>query len=467
VITKEEIEAKSEEFDIHYANVERDYVFGWILCGIYTVSPLKDILILKGGNAFRKAYFTFTRYSNDLDFSTETAVDQVLLRSELDKVCDFAQQMSGVLFEKEKMRVEEKPSADTDSRSYQARLYFKDFYGNPDTIVISIKLDIKEFDRLYLPTQTRQLIHPYSDANLCVAGLRCMKLEEMLASKLKCLLQRRHSYDLYDYVYAIFINNELAVDRTEIASTFLKKTIFERSPGVARNLLLGLPVQIFKAAWEKYIVCPRQSIIGFDSALERFSASVRELFAEVINPRVEQLFYPAPMRNLILEAGSGMRLMSVTYDGIARIVEPYSLVYKRRKDGHGEEYFYVWDRTGGRQSGVGLKTFLNSRIQDIRVLDEKFEPQFGVELAKAGEPAGTGYFSRPGFGGSRTRAARSSASRTTRKPRSGMIYILECGYCGKRFQRSEYTTQLNEHKDKSGSKCFGRFGMIVDQRYSW
>jgi len=46
-------------------------------------------------------------------------------------------------------------------RLYQAKLYFKDFYGNPDTITISVRLDVTEFDRIYLPVQTRNLIHPY------------------------------------------------------------------------------------------------------------------------------------------------------------------------------------------------------------------------------------------------------------------------------------------------------------------
>ena len=71
MIKKEEIEAKSNEFKIHTAHVERDYVFSWLLVGIYTVSPLKDILILKGGNCFRKAYFANTRFSEDLDFSIQ------------------------------------------------------------------------------------------------------------------------------------------------------------------------------------------------------------------------------------------------------------------------------------------------------------------------------------------------------------------------------------------------------------
>jgi hypothetical protein len=50
VISKDEIEAKAEEFGIHISNVERDYVFGWLLVGIYS-GPLKELFVLKGGNA--------------------------------------------------------------------------------------------------------------------------------------------------------------------------------------------------------------------------------------------------------------------------------------------------------------------------------------------------------------------------------------------------------------------------------
>jgi predicted nucleotidyltransferase component of viral defense system len=78
VISKDEIEAKSEEFGIHVSNVERDYVFGWLLVGIYS-GPLGERLVLKGGNCFRKAYFPHTRFSNDLDFSVSTAIDQQYL----------------------------------------------------------------------------------------------------------------------------------------------------------------------------------------------------------------------------------------------------------------------------------------------------------------------------------------------------------------------------------------------------
>ena len=79
MISRYEIEQKGEEFGIHVANVQRDYVFGWLLVAIFDDTDLKNILIFKGGNCFRKAYFPNTQFSADLDFSTETAIDEALI----------------------------------------------------------------------------------------------------------------------------------------------------------------------------------------------------------------------------------------------------------------------------------------------------------------------------------------------------------------------------------------------------
>lgn len=456
MITKDEIETKAAEFDIHPANVERDYVFGWLLTGIYSVSALKDTLVLKGGNCFRKAYFAMTRFSGDLDFSCQTAIDQGMLLGELNKVCDFVQEQAGIVFDKERNRAEEKQIIDRDKKVYEARLYFKDFYGNPDTITISVRLDVTQFDRIYLAVQTRNLIHPYSDSGTCKSEIKCVKLEELLATKLKCLLQRRHLADLYDYVHAIFINKELEVNKREIVTTFFRKTIFERNPRVVSGLLIGLPLQAFKDVWTKYLVCPKPSLISFESALTNFAQNVRELFGEVVPQYGRSIFFPAELRNPIIDAGSSMTLLAVTYDEVRRSVEPYSLSYKRRKDGHGEEYFFCYDRTGGRSSPPGLKTFVSSKIQQIERLEEKFEPRFPVELSKAGE-----YGEKIHFGSSSSSGRASGTVRHRRTLPNGRTYIVQCSYCGKKFRRKSPSTRLNQHKDQYGNKCYGRSGFRV------
>ncbi len=461
MINKDEIEAKAQEFDIHTANVERDYVFGWLLAGIYTVSNLKDILVLKGGNCFRKGYFVNTRFSNDLDFSTQSAIDANFIRQELNRVCDFTQDASGVKFEKDRNKVEEKYSIDKERKVYQAKLYFKDFYGNPDTITISVRLDVTQYDKIYLPIQTRFLIHPYSDTNECRTEIKCVKLEELLATKLKCLLQRRHSNDLYDFVYSIFINKEIDVNRSEIAKTFLKKTIFEPSPGVVKGLLLELPFDVFRALWNRYIICPKQSRLDFDFAINSFKRSVEDIFGAFAIGYGRLAYFPARLRNPIIDAGRNISLLKLTYDGIQREVEPYSLVYKRRRDGYGQEYFYGYDRTGGRTSGPGIKCFVHSKVQAIEATDMKFEPRFPVELFKAGEYGDKTYFGSPFY-----RRRPIIRKRKVARYKSGITYIIECSYCYKRFRRSKYNTRLNKHKDKYGNICYGRVGHLVDTVYS-
>jgi predicted nucleotidyltransferase component of viral defense system len=459
MIGKTEIEGKAEEFGIHAANVERDYVFGWLLVGIYSVSPLKDILILKGGNGLRKAYFEHTRFSNDLDFSTPSGINESFLATELNKICDFVQTQAGVVFDKDRTKVEEKANADIERKIYQAKLYFKDFYGNPDTITISVRLDVTQFDRIYLPVQTRFLIHPYSDAEQCKVELKCLKLEEMLAAKLKCLLQRRHSADLYDFVFSVFINKDIDVQRSEVVQTFLRKTIFGPSPGVARGLLLDLPVAVFKEIWNRFLVCPKQSVIEFDAAMTYFKQGIQELFGHFpLDYRGQFAFFPSNLRTPIMEAGSSQTLVEMTYDGHTRKVEPYSLVFKRRKDGVGQEYFYGYDTTGGRTHGPGLKLFLNSKIQDLKTTSEKFEPRYPVELSKAGEMASKSYFGSP------FSSADSGRARSLRRAiRVGPIYIVQCFYCHKEFKRKKRDTKLRQHKDRFGNRCYGLRGHIIRQ----
>jgi predicted nucleotidyltransferase component of viral defense system len=456
MIDKDEIEAQAQLIDVHTVNVERDYVFGWLLKSFYENDYLAPLLVFKGGNCMRKAYYPSTRFSSDLDFSVTAAIDTERFQAEVNRACEAAQAACGVKFETDKNTFRLDHALDKQRQSYKGKVYFWDFHNQPDEILISVRVDVTEFERLFLPTVSRALIHPYSDASSCGAQLRCMALEELLANKLKCLIQRRHSYDLFDLVYAAFFEKSIEVDRGLVLRTFLQKTIFDRNPGAAKEILLGLPTAIFQAAWSKY-VAPKISRLGFDQAMEAFAAIIESIFGVAASGGWgAQPFYPSKFRNLILEAGSGKRIMRIGYHGSVREIEPYSLAYKRRRDGHAVEYFYAWDRTGGN-SGVGIKTFVHQDIQSLEVTEETFTPQFEVELAKAGEAHGKGYFGKP-FGGGRLHGA--FGHRSILRAAS-MTYTLECPYCQKRFPRSRPVTTLNPHKDSNGYVCAGRVGYLV------
>lgn len=464
MINQDEIKAKAVEFDILHPNVERDYVFGWLLKSLYENDYLRARLVFKGGNCLRKAFYPNTRFSADLDFSVGDALDAERMGEEINCACMEAQRACGVEFIVGRNTFVAGPMVDKTRRSFKGKVYFTDFFGNQDDLTISIKVDVTEFDRLYLPATTRKLVHPYSDAGACTADLHCMALEEVVANKLKCLIQRRHSHDLFDLVYATFIDRSIELDHALVLRTFLNKTIFRASPGAAKSILLGLPMAFFGGVWEKYIKCPKSTRFGFDRAVEGFKDTIENLFHGVSNGhRGEQLFFGSEHRNLIMEAGAERRLMQIRYHGVDRVVEPYSLSYKKAEGKPAREYFYAHDTTRGDH----IKMFVNADVESLMILDEKFEPRHEIELSKAGEEARRAYFGKPFGETKRASIGRPTKSRIVKSAKSRSFggfeqtYKVQCPYCQKVFTRKTQSLTLNEHKSPDGYRCGGRRGFRV------
>jgi hypothetical protein len=268
-------------------------------------------------------------------------------------------------------------------------------------------------------------------------------------------MQRQYSHDLFDLVYAIFITDELAVNRVEVVRTFLEKSVFQRDAQTPRRLLLGLPFELMRGFWDR-LVLPRVTRLPFDDAVARFTAGLAELFAPFATPEQTVAgFFPAEFRAEILRAGTARTLLRVGYGGVQRLVEPYSLVFKRRQDGLIKEYFYAWDRVGG-SSGPGIKAFWPERVESVEGTNEPFEPRYPIELVKEVASDG-GVFARPFSSGPRIR--RAPSRHRARTAASRYLYQLLCSYCGKTFRRRTMrSTRLNPHKDGYGNRCPGRVG---------
>ena len=182
MITDQEIDEKAKQFELRPLDVQKDYVYGWLLKAIFDRPILASQLVLKGGNGLRKAYLPDTRFSKDLDFSARHALTQSVLETELREVCSFVQAQTGVQF-LDKLVIRDKDLPIPDVEALEARLYFKSFYGE-ESLSLRTQLDITQFDKIYLPVQDRTLLHPYSDSSSCSAIIKSQKLEEIIASKL-------------------------------------------------------------------------------------------------------------------------------------------------------------------------------------------------------------------------------------------------------------------------------------------
>src|ERR1700688_655212 len=126
MISDQEIDAKAKEFELRPLDVQKDYVYGWLLNGLFQRPAFAGQLVLKGGNALRKGYLPDTRFSKALDFSARQAITQTVLEAELREVCSFVEGQTGVKF-LDKLTVRDKDLAIPDIEALEARLYFKSF----------------------------------------------------------------------------------------------------------------------------------------------------------------------------------------------------------------------------------------------------------------------------------------------------------------------------------------------------
>ena len=395
MITDKEIEEKAEELSIPPNHVEKDYVHSWILWAIGQRPELKKLLILKGGNALRKGYFTDTRFSKDLDFSAVNHFDEDYLESELREICEIVEAKTSVKFLDETV-IKDKGLRIPGVEALEARLYFKGFY-NEEKLTLKTQLDVTQFDKIILPIQERTILHPYSDHEMCNGTIMCQKPEEILASKLTTLLHRRKPSDLFDLLYSVLVKGTNDINRQELITTFLKKSIFEPRPEDARRELLSIPLTEYKTSWTSLLV-PAISFVGFDFVTENFSGLINSLFDSIVTaaavaaprsfggagnntPIVDFSYCPRDIRSTILEAGRSRQMIQMSYDGYQRLVEPYRLeYYVRKRDGVGNEYFWGWDNTGGKSGKTGIKMFFCDKIKNASITNKTYDPRYPVEI---------------------------------------------------------------------------------------
>lgn len=173
-----EIKEMAREYGVPETTIEKDYALNLILKALYQQT---DSMALKGGTGLRKA---------------------------------AAKRDSGINFH-DIVRSEE------NINGYEIDIYFRIFRwgGNP----LRIKFDITktEKERIVLPLNKKQIIHPYSDD--CSAFALVYSIQEIMAEKLRSLFERTRARDIYDVWYL-----SKNIDYSQSIDIFTVKCEFKR-----------------------------------------------------------------------------------------------------------------------------------------------------------------------------------------------------------------------------------------------
>src|SRR5579862_5906519 len=126
MIDRREILEAASSFSLLPSIVEKDYVLGWMLAGIYAHEELSESWIFKGGTCLKKCYFETYRFSEDLDFTLLRAehVNAEFLQAAFGEVVAQIYEEAGIEMPADRLRFDiyDNPRGNP---SCQGRIYYR------------------------------------------------------------------------------------------------------------------------------------------------------------------------------------------------------------------------------------------------------------------------------------------------------------------------------------------------------
>lgn len=231
MILQKEIATIAETKLVSKSTIDKDWVLGHFLAAIYSEPELKKVLIFKGGTCLKKCYFPEYRFSEDLDFTSRDKKFE-LSKKHLQNICEHLYQNTEVTTHIDSLR----PLKFNDELTgYEAviRFWGADHSRNETPPPVErwqtkIKIEIILYELIVFADVYQEISHRYSDTiALKPNKIPCYSIKEVMAEKLRALIQRSYTAprDFYDIWYLQKNYPNLNLD--EISEAFHKKMKFK------------------------------------------------------------------------------------------------------------------------------------------------------------------------------------------------------------------------------------------------
>ena len=266
--------------------VEKDFALSYALAGIFGVQQLAATLVFKGGTALRKGYFADYRYSEDLDF---TAVGELSAEALEAAVAIAREGCRDLLLTKGSFDVTtdrypirgEHPGG---QRAFRLHIQFP-WQRRP---LCSIKIEVTLDESVLLPPVVRPLIHDFDEP--LSATMRCYALEEIVAEKLRALLQtkahldqrgwaRPRARDYFD-LWQLLVHRGVPLDRATVGAVLPQKC---RVRGVdfvtAADFFAATVIERARLDWSQDLPRLAADMPGFDRCLSDLRPQIEQIVA--------------------------------------------------------------------------------------------------------------------------------------------------------------------------------------------
>ena len=394
MIDKSEIMEFSREFGLRANVIEKDYVLGWVLAGIFNHQVLGSILAFKGGTCLKKCFFETYRFSEDLDFtlSESEQLKQDFFFSCFGEVSKWIYDAVGIEIPKNLIRFEvyqnKRGGFSAEGRiSYRGPL-------KPRGDLPRIKLDLTTDEILALAPVVREVHHPYSDRPIEGIQINSYCFEEVFAEKIRALAERQRPRDLYDVVH-LYRHDDLSPNQTLILSTLVKKCAFKKIAVPTMEAFQNQSaIAELEAEWENMLAHQLPALPPFNTFWRVLSEILKWLHGEktkmtkpsistggqVVDntwqpPAMASAWYMAVPLERIRFAAANRLCVNLLYKNEYRLIEPYSM---RRMRGGNILLFAL------RHDTKELRSYRVDRIQGVEITQTPFIPTHAIELTPSG-----------------------------------------------------------------------------------
>jgi predicted nucleotidyltransferase component of viral defense system len=464
MIDKREILEAASSFSLLPSVVEKDYVLGWIIAGIYAHEELTESWIFKGGTCLKKCYFETYRFSEDLDFTlrSEGHLNEEFLQPVFTEVIAWVAEHSGLDIPADQLEFDiyDNPRG---RPNCQGKIAYRGPVSPTSGGWPKIKLDLTADEKVVLASVRREVFHPYTDKPEGGIWANCYAYEEAFGEKLRALGERTRPRDLYDAV-----NLYRHTDSRPTASILLdvlRQKCAYKSIEIPTFQTIRPHREALEVMWSDMLSHQLPALPPlndfWDALPEIFTwlmsgapipqrATIQHGAGEIpVRTRVLPMSIPLRSRSnleIVRFAAANYLCVDLAYEGSVRRIEPYSL----RQTAEGN---YV---LGAIRSDSGeYRSYRVDRMQGATVTLQVFTPRYAVELTATGPLAVA----------PSTAMARVPRIRTPRARHQGPTYVYRCAVCRKTFNKRTMDGKLNPHKNPRGYPCPGRYGVYVRTQY--
>lgn len=384
----------SREFGLRANVIEKDYVLGWVLAGIFNHSILGSSWAFKGGTCLKKCFFETYRFSEDLDFTLSESehLKQDFLISCFGEISQWVYDAAGIEIPQDLIRIKVYKN-NRGGISAEGRIGYRGPL-QPRGDLPRIKLDLTTDEILVLDPVIREVHHPYSDKPGEGIKINSYCFEEVFAEKVRALAERQRPRDLYDVVH-LFRHDDLSPNQPLILSTLGRKCAFKEIPvPTIASFNNQAAIEELEAEWENMLAHQLPALPPFDEfwktlpdVLTWLHGERAKAFRTAISAgrqAVDKTWRPpamatawhmdAPLERIRFAAANRL-CVNLHYKSEYRVIEPYSL----RRTRAGNILLFAL-----RHETKEWRVYRVDRIQGVEITQTPFVPQHAIELTPSG-----------------------------------------------------------------------------------